>query len=183
MSRLLSLSLLAIGVAACAQPTLDPAAPVEWEPFESWGRGLSGVGPIDSGLDSGGGGGDDGGTTNLFDGTWVGTYTFSAALLDYGYTCTCSAGVTIGIVNGQMVVGQGDACSMDCGINSQLRFRGSVDATGAASGEALEETSFYFTIPMSGSFVDATGTASFATTTTTSQGNTDLSGGWSVTRQ
>lgn len=182
MSRLLSLTSLIAGLAACAQPSLDPAAPVEWEPFETWGRGLSGVGPVDSGLDSGGGD-DGGGTTTAFDGTWVGTYTFSAALLDYGYTCACSAGVTIGIVNGQMVVGQGDACSMDCGINSQLRFRGAVDAAGAASGDVIEETSFYFTIPMAGTFVDATGTASFATTTTTSQGNTDLSGGWSVTRQ
>lgn len=173
-----------VGLTACNKaPTADDFGQQQFTEFSQWGRGLEdfggggvGGGGSDSGFSTGGGSGGSSG----FDGTWQGTYTFTANLPDRGYSCTCSAGLTLGIIEGVLQVGQGESCSMDCGINTRLTFDGSVGGSGAAAGSLTEATSFYFTSSWTGTFTEGSGTGSYTDTVTTDQGTAEISGSFTV---
>jgi hypothetical protein len=171
----------ALILAACGKgPAADDFTAQEFGEFAQWSRGLS-----DFGGGGGGGGGTDsglgtGGGSASFDGTWQGTYTFTANLPDRGYSCSCSAGVTLGIIEGVLQVGQGDSCAMDCGINTRLVFNGTVGGSGAAAGNVTESTSFYFTTPWTGTFTESSGIGSYSDTVSTDQGTAEVSGSFTV---
>lgn len=145
-----------------------------------WGQGLEGFGSTGGtgGVDSGGTGG---GGANPYDGTWEGTYSLTTELVDFSATCSCSAAVTLVFIDGDMQVGFGENCVLDCGINSQLSFEGGVGADGVAAGTVSEDSSFFFTVPWTGSFTADQGSGSFSEAgLSTNQGNTNVSGSFSV---
>jgi hypothetical protein len=175
-------SVLVLG--ACGKGTAaNDFAAVEFSEFESWGRGLEDFGAgagAGGGTDSGMGGGSGGGGTSAYDGTWQGTYSFSAELTDYGYTCSCSSDLTLGIVEGSLQVGQGGICNMDCGINTRLQFTGNVGETGSGAGSVEEATSFYFSTSWVGTFSETAASGTFTDTVATDQGAANVSGSFSV---
>ena len=157
---------------------------IEFSDLENWGEGLddfgSGGGGGSGASDSGLPGGTGGGGSSNFDGTWQGSYTFVAELTDYGYTCTGSGDLTLGIVSGTLQVGQGGQVSMDCGINSRLTFSGTVGGSGSAAGSVEEATSFYFTTNWVGTFSETSASGSFSDSVSTDQGAAVVSGSFSV---
>jgi hypothetical protein len=173
-----------VGLAGCkGTGSAAVNADITFEEFDKWGEGLESIGGGGGGGSGGGddtAGGDDGGGSADFDGTWQGTYTFTANLTDFGYSCTCSAGLTLGIVEGTLQVGQGESCAMDCGINTRLTFAGSVGGSGAGAGSVEEATSFYFSTAWTGAFDGASGTGSWSDTVSTDQGTAEISGSFSV---
>ena len=180
--RLAALGALGALVGCKKGPAADDFTAVTFSEFTEWGQGLEGAG----GGGGGGGGGDDtaggdGGGTGDFDGTWQGTYDFTANLTDFGYSCTCTAGLTLGIVEGTLQVGQGESCSMDCGINTRLIFDGSVGGSGAAAGAVTESTSFYLSTSWTGTFQAASGSGSWSDVVTSDQGAAEISGSFNVT--
>lgn len=173
-----------MGLAGCkGNSSAAIEAEIPFAEFSQWGEGLEGLGG-GGGSGSGGGddtsGGDDGGSSSDFDGTWQGTYSFTANLTDFGYSCTCSAGLTLGIVEGTLQVGQGESCAMDCGINTRLTFAGSVGGSGAGAGSVEEATSFYFSTAWTGSFDATSGIGSWSDVVSTDQGTAEISGNFSV---
>lgn len=174
-------SLLVLGACGKGTGTSD-FADAEFTEFETWGRGLEDFGGGGGGggaTDSGMGGGSGGGTA-AYDGTWQGTYSFTAELTDYGYTCSCSSDLTLGIVQGSLQVGQGGICNMDCGINTRLQFNGSVGGSGAGAGAVEEATSFYFSTSWVGTFSETAASGTFSDTVSTDQGAANVSGSFSV---
>ena len=179
------LFLTVVGAVACGNGTgTNDFSEIEFKDPSNWGRGLEdfgaggGGGSSDTGF--GGGSGSGGGGSSAFDGTWQGDYTFTAELIDYGYTCTCTSDLTLGIVEGALQVGQGGICNMDCGINSRLIFSGNVGETGSAAGAITEETSFYFTTSWVGTFSATSASGTFADTVSTDQGAANVSGTFTV---
>jgi hypothetical protein len=173
-------SLLLVG--ACGKGTgTNDFAESEFSEFETWGRGLDDFGAAGGGgaTDSGLGGGSGSGTS-AYDGTWQGTYSFTAELTDYGYSCSCSSDLTLGIVEGSLQVGQGGICNMDCGINTRLAFDGSVGDSGAGAGTVLEDTSFRFSTSWVGTFSETSASGTFSDTVTTDQGTANVSGSFTV---
>ncbi|MEC7947214.1 MAG: hypothetical protein VX265_06565 [Myxococcota bacterium] len=177
-------SLIALGGCGKTGTTSD-FGEVEFSDFSTWGRGLEDLGSNSGGggggaADSGFSGGGSGGGGATFDGTWQGSYSFTAELIDYGYVCSCSSDLTLGIVEGTLQVGQGGICNMDCGINTRLEFGGSVGETGSGAGSVDENTSFYFSTSWVGTFTEGSASGSFADTVSTDQGTANVSGSFSV---
>jgi len=185
MQRSCVLSLLSVlGLSACGDGTgTNDFAEVEFSDPDAWGRGLEDFGAGGGGggsSDTGFSGGSGGGGSTAFDGTWQGTYTFTAELTDYGYTCTCASDLTLGIVEGTLQVGQGGICNMDCGINARLTFGGNVGESGSGAGSVNEETSFYFSTSWVGTFSESSASGTFADTVSTDQGAANVSGTFTV---
>jgi hypothetical protein len=170
MNRLIAAPAALLLLIGCGSDlTVDAFQPHELGEPTSWGNGIEGYDP------GFGGGGDS------YDGTYEGTYSVSTYLADFSVTCSCTAGLTMVVDGGLIVVGFGESCTLDCSIGTQLGFDGSVGADGAATGTAEESTSFYYNIPWSGSFDGSAGSGSFSEAgLSTSQGTTDVSGSFSV---
>jgi len=180
MTRLIAAPAALLLLIGCGSDlTVDAFQPHQLGEPTSWGNGIEGYDP---GFGGGtGGGGTGGGGGDAYDGTYEGTYSVSTYLADYSVTCSCTAGLTMVVDGGLIVVGFGESCTLDCGIGTQLGFDGSVGDGGAASGTAEEGTSFYYNIPWSGSFDGSAGSGSFSEAgLSTSQGTTDVSGSFSV---
>ena len=124
-----------LGLSACGDAVPATAFDPHTLPESSgWGQGLEGFGTGGTPGDTGGTGGT---STSQFDGTWEGPYSLLVELTDYAVTCTCSADLTLVVIEGDVQVGFGESCSMtDCGITSQLSFSGGVGADGTAAGDA-----------------------------------------------
>lgn len=169
-----------LGLSACGDAVPATAFDPHTLPESSgWGQGLEGFGTGGTPGDTGGPGGT---STSQFDGTWEGPYSLLVELTDYAVTCTCSADLTLVVIEGDVQVGFGESCAMtDCGITSQLAFSGGVGADGTAAGTVEEDLSFFFTVPWSGSFSTDQADATFSEVgLSTSQGTANVSGGFTV---
>jgi hypothetical protein len=168
------------GLAACGDAVPTTAFDAHTLPESSgWGQGLEGFGTGGTAGDTGGTGGS---SSSQFDGTWEGPYSLLVELTDYAVTCSCSADLTLVVIEGDLQVGFGESCTMtDCGITSQLAFGGSVGADGGAAGTVEEDLSFFFTVPWSGTFTAGQADASFSEVgLSTSQGTANVSGSFTV---
>jgi hypothetical protein len=169
----------------CIFTACGPNAPYspsgqEFDDLDDWGSGISGFNPAPAiPQDTGGGSGGS------VDGIYTGTYSVSVNVTDTGMNCSCtSSSLTIAITGGEIQVGQGTQCAMDCGLTTTLRFRGSVDATGYAAGQLYEEDSFVYETTWTGAFIGGSGTGTFgALGMATSQGTSDISGTFTIAGQ
>jgi hypothetical protein len=177
--RIAVVALAPAALAACGDAaSLDAFAPHSLGAPATWGQGIDGFDPA-GGLpgDTGGGGGG----TDAYDGTWQGSYSVTTYLADYSLSCSCTANLTLVVEGGDIVVGFGETCALDCGISTQLGFDGAVGGDGSASGTVDENLSFYYSVPWTGSFAATAASGSFNEAgLATSQGNTDVSGSFSV---
>ena len=158
-----------------------PYSPTEqdFDDFENWGDGISGFAPNSSGpIDTGSGGGSDD-----FDGIYTGSYNITVERLDLGDICTGTGSLTLAIEEGEIRVGQGSQCIMDCGISSTLRVRGNVFGDGYAEGALFEEDSLNIESVWTGVFLSGQGTGNFSDSLGSDQGSVNITGNFSVTQQ
>jgi hypothetical protein len=121
---------------------------------------------------------------STYTGTYTGTYSIALSLVD-GTFCSCaSSPLTIEIDTGVIQAAQGTQCLMSCGLNTNVRFEGTVDESGVSAGEVFEEDSFVYDLPWEGTFSGGvTGTGSFTGIgVSTAQGTGDIYGSFTVSQ-